>query len=312
MNCREFEMELWNAPRNISSDMQNHLESCPVCRRTLDNYGKLIGLARSAEFAGDDAYWDKFESEVWNRIDSDIKHVSRSFSSTREISVGWKQALFTSTAAAAAVVFLMLAVIQTGKFEYSTVKDNDQRTYEVTLKKAAPMEFQVYSIIPEPVVTKTTDNTEVKIEAVLLTDSGLEDKGIQPIQETPLRQFAGARPSRLSLSIARSALQDSALEEKEEQVVLFDRMPHAKRLITPDYPSLALKFKKSAEVWVKALIDENGKVANAIIIKDSESNFGFEQEALKAAYKNEFSPYEIGGRPMPIWVAYKVKFIAPE
>jgi len=309
MNCRRFEIELWNAPRDISIDMKKHLEKCPVCRKTLDDYGRLIGLARSGEFAGDDAYWDKFESGVWSRIESDLNHKSRVYSSTFEKSAGWKQALFTSTAAAAAVILLMLAIIQTGRIERPADKGGNMRTFEVTLKKAEPMEFQLYSIIPEPVITKAKDNTEVEIEAVLLTDSGLEEKDIEPIQATPLRKFADIKPARLSLSNIRDARSDSA---REEQVVLFDKMPRVKRLITPDFPPLALKYKKSAEIWIKALIDENGKVADAIIIKDSESNFGFENEALKAAYKNEFSPYEVGGRPMPIWIAYKVKFIAPE
>ncbi len=309
MNCRQFEIELWNAPRDISADMKKHLEKCPACRETLDSYGRLIGLARSAEFAGDNAYWNRFESGVWSRIEGDLDQKSRVHTSAFEKSAGWRQALFTSTAAAAAVVLLMLAIIQTGKIEPPSDKGENLRTFEVTLEKAEPMEFQLYSIIPEPVTTKTDKNTEVEIEAVLLTDTGLEGKDIQPIQATPLSKFADIKPARLSLSKALGAPPDSV---KDEQVVLFDKMPHAKRLITPDFPPLALKYKKSAEIWIKALIDENGKVADAVIIKDSESNLGFEDEALKAAFKNEFSPYEIGGRPMPIWIAYKVKFIAPE
>jgi len=77
---------------------------------------------------------------------------------------------------------------------------------------------------------------------------------------------------------------------------------------TPRYPRLAKKASMEAVVWVKALVDKNGNVKKAVIFKSSGSKAGFDDSAVAAAFKCKYKPAIQNGRPVAIWVAYKVEF----
>ncbi len=76
----------------------------------------------------------------------------------------------------------------------------------------------------------------------------------------------------------------------------------------PEYPRLAQTAGVKAVVWVKALVDKNGNVRNAMVLKSSGSKAGFDEAALKAAYKCKFTPAIQNGRPVAVWVGYQVEF----
>ncbi|MCP4706250.1 MAG: energy transducer TonB [candidate division Zixibacteria bacterium] len=77
----------------------------------------------------------------------------------------------------------------------------------------------------------------------------------------------------------------------------------------PEYPRLAQKAGMGGVVWIKALIDVDGSVRDAIILKSSNSNAGFDEAALKAAYKCKYSPGIQNDRSVPVWVSYAVEFV---
>jgi protein TonB len=97
-----------------------------------------------------------------------------------------------------------------------------------------------------------------------------------------------------------------------DYVITVEKMPKMIKAVPPEYPPFAFKLKRNGEVWIKAHIDANGEVQKALIHKDSGSNYGFEEAALIAAYKNKFEPFEVNGRKMPVWVIYKVKFVVKD
>lgn len=75
----------------------------------------------------------------------------------------------------------------------------------------------------------------------------------------------------------------------------------------PDYPRLAEQAGITGLVWVKSLVDEEGAVRKAILGKTSGVN-SLDQAAVKAAYKCKFKPGIQNGRPVKVWVTYKVEF----
>jgi len=77
---------------------------------------------------------------------------------------------------------------------------------------------------------------------------------------------------------------------------------------TPEYPEMASLTEKSGTVWVQALVDKEGKVRDARVLKPSGTNVGFEESAIEAAYKNRYKPAIQNGRPVAVWVSYKVDF----
>ena len=94
-----------------------------------------------------------------------------------------------------------------------------------------------------------------------------------------------------------------------DSFVACEMMPEMIYEHLPDYPHLAQTVGWEAEVWIKALVDKNGNVCDAMVLKSSGSKAGFDDEALKAAYKCKYKPGIQNGRPVPVWVSYKVEFI---
>ncbi len=76
----------------------------------------------------------------------------------------------------------------------------------------------------------------------------------------------------------------------------------------PEYPRLAKQAGMEAVVWVKALVDKEGNVRNAMVLKSSGSRAGFDEAATAAAYKCKFKPAIQNGRPVAVWVSYSVEF----
>jgi protein TonB len=76
----------------------------------------------------------------------------------------------------------------------------------------------------------------------------------------------------------------------------------------PEYPNLAKQIGAEALVWVKALVDKDGNVKKAMVLKSSGSKAGFDDAAVKAAYKCKFKPAIQNGRPVAVWVSYSVEF----
>ncbi len=80
----------------------------------------------------------------------------------------------------------------------------------------------------------------------------------------------------------------------------------------PEYPRLAKSAGMEAVVWVKALVDKEGNVKQAMILKSSGSKAGFDEAATEAAYKCKFKPAIQNGRPVAVWVSYQVEFTLEE
>lgn len=94
----------------------------------------------------------------------------------------------------------------------------------------------------------------------------------------------------------------------EDDFVLVDSPAQMINEIAPVYPDSAKAQKIEGTVWVKALVDDNGKVVTAKIARDSGKNCGFEEAALDAASKCEFTPAKKGDNAVSVWVTYKVEF----
>ena len=76
----------------------------------------------------------------------------------------------------------------------------------------------------------------------------------------------------------------------------------------PKYPRLAEQAGITGRVFVTALVDENGNVIKAQVGKSSGTE-SLDEAAIKAAFKNKFKPGIQNGRPIKVWVTYKVDFV---
>lgn len=86
------------------------------------------------------------------------------------------------------------------------------------------------------------------------------------------------------------------------------RAPVLVKNVDPKYPEQAFRDGIEGIVWLKVVIDSAGKVTDATITEDSGKDVGFEEAALEAAYKTKWKPALEKGRPISIYVTYKIEF----
>jgi protein TonB len=120
--------------------------------------------------------------------------------------------------------------------------------------------------------------------------------------------------------IATSTEEKEYLPEPDEFIAV-EQNPVMIYEEVPVYPKTAKKAGLEATVWIKALVNRKGEVAKAFVYKSprskdntdvaslkSTSKAGFEESALKAAYKCKYKPAVKNGQPVAVWVTYSVKF----
>jgi TonB family protein len=179
--------------------------------------------------------------------------------------------------------------------------DNLAELLPVGRMTVPPPAFKKYAegAIPTRGIPRPLPDDEVPVEVVFVTGDTL----------TPCMEFgpdgSGGFPA--------GAAVDSQFDGKEifptpEEFVSVDELPVQVYIASPVYPDLAERAEIEGTVWVRALVDTEGRVRDAIIQRPSGSNAGFEEAAREAAFKCRYLPGKQNHRPVAVWVSYKVAF----
>ena len=75
----------------------------------------------------------------------------------------------------------------------------------------------------------------------------------------------------------------------------------------PSYPEQARRLKQQGVVYVKMLVDLDGSVMDALVIKSSGYPL-LDSEAITSARKTLFEPGQLDGKPVRVWVAMPIQF----
>ncbi len=100
----------------------------------------------------------------------------------------------------------------------------------------------------------------------------------------------------------------SDLLPSPDEFVAYEEPPVQLEAVQPEYPDLARRAGVEGVVWVKSLVDKEGKVRDVIILKESGANAGFEEAAIEAAKKTLWKPAISNGQAVAVWVSYKIIF----
>jgi TonB family protein len=76
----------------------------------------------------------------------------------------------------------------------------------------------------------------------------------------------------------------------------------------PQYTRAAMQQKIEGVVLIEAIIDVDGTVTEARVLRSLDPEFGLDDEALKAAKQWRFAPSTRGGVPLPLRVTIQLKF----
>lgn len=116
----------------------------------------------------------------------------------------------------------------------------------------------------------------------------------------------------VAISFVISNFISANLKADDEKIPSSDKfiatevMPVMIEEATPVYPDHMRDTK--ASVYVKAFVDEEGIVKKTELAKSS-GIIAFDESALHAAMKCKYEPAVANGKPIGVWVTYKVEFV---
>ena len=93
-----------------------------------------------------------------------------------------------------------------------------------------------------------------------------------------------------------------------DEFVAYEEAPEKVEEARLEYPEMARRASIEGVVWLKALVDKEGKVRDVIVVKESGANAGFEDAAVQQAQNTTWKPAISNGQPVAVWVTYKVVF----
>ena len=104
--------------------------------------------------------------------------------------------------------------------------------------------------------------------------------------------------------------QDIKIESDEEPsmdaFVAVEKLPEMVVDAKPEYPEIAKRAGITGKVFVKVLVDKEGRPKRAVVIKtDSEL---FNQPAIDAAMKSAFTPALQNNHPIAVWIVLPYRF----
>ena len=101
--------------------------------------------------------------------------------------------------------------------------------------------------------------------------------------------------------------QDIVIDEEEPpDFVPVEKQPVPVKQVQPDYPEIARRAGVEGTVWVKILVDKEGKAKKAVVMKSDAEIFN--DPAIAAALQWVFTPAIMNNGPVAVWAAVPFRF----
>jgi protein TonB len=91
-----------------------------------------------------------------------------------------------------------------------------------------------------------------------------------------------------------------------DEFIPVEKPPQIVKKAMPEYPEMAVRAGLEGVVWVKILVDKEGKPQKAIVIKSSAEIFN--ESAIAAAKLFLFTPAVMNQGPVKVWVSIPFRF----
>lgn len=86
-----------------------------------------------------------------------------------------------------------------------------------------------------------------------------------------------------------------------------EKNPEPVKMVQPQYPDLAIRAGLEGTVYVKVLVNKEGKVDKAVMVKNDGMTV-FDEPAISAAKQWVFTPAIMNGHPVKVWVMVPLRF----
>jgi TonB family protein len=162
-------------------------------------------------------------------------------------------------------------------------------------------------LTPPPVETRPAP----KPEPPAVTNPIPATPNLQPTKEEPREAEKPAAPAPAPATSAPAP----APPRPQPQVQYGDLVqqgagvtaPRLSSRLDPRYPPAAQRLNRAAQVDIKVLVDEKGKVMDAERV-GTKAGFGFDEAALDAAKRAVFQPATKDGIRVKMWTTIRVAF----
>jgi protein TonB len=101
--------------------------------------------------------------------------------------------------------------------------------------------------------------------------------------------------------------QDIKIEDEDPaDFVPVEKQPVPVKQVQPEYPDIARRAGIEGTVWVKILVDKEGKAKKAVVMKSDAEVFN--EPAIEAAKQWVFTPAMMNNGPVAVWAAVPFRF----
>lgn len=149
--------------------------------------------------------------------------------------------------------------------------------------------------IPVPV-----PDAEVSAEVTLATQAELS------AQPTPALEQGIGEGGTIQIQ------QDIMIEDEPDMDVFIpvEKPPQIVKRVVPEYPPMAVRAGLEGTVWVRLLVDKDGRPKKAVVVKSTAEMF--DDAAVQAAMQFIFTPAVMNKGPVMVWVSIPFRFTLKE
>jgi len=168
---------------------------------------------------------------------------------------------------------------------------------------------------PPPSMTNTETAPQVAVSAPVAKPTvgipvPVPDAEVSPEQTIATQQEMSAVQSPVAAqSDVGSPVEiqkDISIEEDPADFVPVEKQPTPVKQVKPEYPEIARRAGVEGTVWVKILVDKEGKAKKAVIVKSDAEIFN--DPAKEAALQWVFTPAMMNNGPVAVWVSVPFRF----
>lgn len=163
---------------------------------------------------------------------------------------------------------------------------------------------------PPPAVPAPRQNSEPEPSAAALDQARRIES--QPLETAATTQSAAPAPVTQTVAPAPVTPVPAAVASVREgdlvNISEVDKLPERTNTIRPVYPPMAMRRNIEGRVIVTALVNENGKVIDAKVLKGDDRKMGLDEAALRAVRSTSFRPAVKDGKRVRVWIPIPIDF----
>jgi protein TonB len=166
-------------------------------------------------------------------------------------------------------------------------------------------------VAPQIAIASQTVAPTVGVPVPVPHDEAPPDQTIQTQEEmaktqAPALSDVGTGQAQITQDIKIEQNKENNDEPDMNAFTPVEKIPEMVVHVSPEYPEIAKRAGITGKVYVKVLVDKEGRPKKAVVVKtDSEL---FNQPAIDAAMKSAFTPALQNNHPIAVWIVLPYRF----